>query len=61
MKSLVLPESGYRHREHRSKKSIRGENTSYRRIDRIMRLQQQQVHDQKFMQAFLNLRSQLTH
>lgn len=61
IKSLTLPELGYRHREHRSKKSIKGENTSYRKAYRVMRIQQQQVRDRKYMQFFINLRAHLTH
>ncbi len=58
-KSLVAPEHGYVHREHRSKKSIKGLNSTTKRVGRLMRLQIQREYEKNYLKRFIQLRSAL--
>jgi hypothetical protein len=56
-KSLGKPEQGYQHREHRSKRSIKGLNVPWKRNARLDRLRKKQKEEKKIRNALKKIKN----
>ncbi len=54
-----MPERGYHHREHRSRKSKKGQNTKRKREDRLKKLMAKELRDKEFLKRFRRKRAML--